>query len=39
MVFEPPEPVLAKLAIKTLAGNHQSRIVWEDAGMGARLPT
>ena len=32
MVFEPPEPVLAKLTTKTLAGNHRSRIVRKHAG-------
>ena len=32
MVFEPPEPVLAKLTTKTLAGNHRSRIVRKRAG-------
>jgi hypothetical protein len=32
MVFEPPEPVLAKLTTKTLAGNHRGRIVGKDAG-------
>ena len=32
MVFEPPEPVLAKLTTKTLAGNHRGRVVRKDAG-------
>jgi hypothetical protein len=32
MVFEPPEPVLAKLTTKTLAGNHRSRIARKHAG-------
>jgi hypothetical protein len=32
MVFEPPEPVLAKLTTRTLAGNHRSRIVRKHAG-------
>ena len=39
MVFEPPEPVLAKLTTTTLAGNHRVRVVRKDAGIGARLPT
>ena len=32
MVFEPPEPVLAKLTIETLAGSHRGRIVRKHAG-------
>jgi hypothetical protein len=31
MVFEPPEPVLAKLTTTTLAGNHRGRVVRKDA--------
>jgi hypothetical protein len=32
MVFEPPEPVLAKLTARTLAGNHRNWVVGKDTG-------